>query len=64
MFGVLLSGLVLLIISAVIPAFTDNKQSTYGSELENYINSHNPRDTADVERLTKEYDQKAQRTFL
>ena len=64
MFGVLLSGLVLLIIGAVIPAFADTKNSTYGSELEDYIVSHNPRDTADVERLTKEYDQKAQRNFL
>jgi len=63
MFGVLLSGLVLLIISAVIPAFAKDT-STYGSELEEYITSHNPRDTADVERLTKEYDQKAQRNFL
>lgn len=64
MFGVLLSGLVLLIISAVIPAFTTAKDGSYGSELENYIASHNPVDTYDVERLTKEFDAKQQRGFL
>jgi hypothetical protein len=63
MFGVLLSGLVLLIIGIVLPAFASTN-STYGSELEDYIVSNNPKDTSDVERLTKEYDQKVQRNFL
>jgi len=63
MFGVLLSGLVLLIIGAVIPAFTGTS-STYGSELEDYIVKNNPNNTADVERLTREYDIKSKRTFL
>ena len=52
------------VVGVVLPAIADSKNSTYGSELEDYIVSHNPRDTADVERLTKEYDQKAQRNFL
>jgi hypothetical protein len=62
MFGIFISGLVLIIISAILPVFA--KDATYGSDLEDYITSHNPCDTADVERLTKEYDQKAQRGFL
>lgn len=64
MFGILIAGLVLLIIGAFAPAFADSKNTTYGSELEQYINSHNPCDPSDVERLTKEYDQKSQRGFL
>lgn len=64
MFGLLLVGLVILVMGVVMPAIADTKTSTYGSELENYINRHRPTDTADVERLTREYDQKAQRDFL
>ena len=64
MLGVLLSLGVMAVVGVVLPAIADSKNSTYGSELEDYIVSHNPRDTADVERLTKEYDQKAQRNFL
>lgn len=45
-------------------AMVSESKSTYGSELERYIISHNPHDTADVERLAREYDQKAQRSFL
>lgn len=63
MLGVLIAGLVLLIVGAFAPALADTK-SNYGSELENYINSRNPCDPADVERLTKEYDQKSQKNFL
>ena len=37
---------------------------TYGSRLEEYIISKNPQDTADVERLTKEYDLAAGKRFL
>lgn len=64
MLGVLLSGLVLLIISAVIPAFANDKPNTYGSKLEEYIVSHHPKDGSDVERLTREFDQKQSRGFL
>jgi len=63
MFGVLLSGLVLLIISAVIPAFAKDT-SDYGSKLEEYITSHNPKSTYDVEKLTKEYEEKQSRGFM
>jgi hypothetical protein len=63
MFGILIMALVLLVVGAVMPAIANTK-STYGSELEQYINSRNPCDPADVERLTKEYDQKSQKNFL
>jgi len=40
------------------------KADTYGSRLEDYIISKNPKDTSDVERLTKEYDLSANKRFL
>lgn len=40
------------------------ESTTYGSKLEEYIVSHNPQDTADVERLTKEYDMSVTKRFL
>lgn len=32
------------------------KPQTYGSELENYIVSHNPQSAGDIDRLTREFD--------
>lgn len=34
---------------------------SYGSHLENYINSHNPKTVYDIERLTEEFER---RNFL
>lgn len=31
---------------------------SYGTELENYIVSNNPQNTGDVDRLTRQYDQR------
>ena len=39
-------------------------QTSYGSELENYIISHNPTCSADVERLTVDYNTKIARDYL
>ncbi len=45
-------------------ALATESQSTYGSELEEYIVSKNPQDTADIERLTKEYDLSTTKRYL
>lgn len=34
------------------------KPQTYGSALEAYIVSHDPKDSCDVDRLTREFDNK------
>lgn len=34
------------------------KPATYGSELEEFITSKNPQNTADVEMLMRQYDQR------
>lgn len=58
---VLLSLLVLLIIGSVIP-FT--KYQTYGSQLEEYIVKRYPKDTYDIDRLTKEFESKQQQGIV
>lgn len=40
------------------------KYYTYGSQLENFIISKNPQNTADVERLTIEYQRKFDKGLL
>jgi hypothetical protein len=37
---------------------------TYGSRLEEYIASHNPQNTYDVERLANEFDKQNSKGFL
>ena len=56
-----------LIISSVFSeaaAIAKDNPNTYGSRLEEYIVSNNPKDTYDVERLTREFDEKQQQKFL
>jgi len=38
--------------------------NTYGSRLEEYIVSKNPQDTADIERLTREYELASSKRYL
>ena len=39
-------------------------QSTYGSDLEQYITSRNPQDTADVERMARDYHLSSSKRYL
>jgi multidrug resistance efflux pump len=55
-----LLALALLVLGVVVA----NDQRTYGSSLEEYISSHNPQHSGDVERLTVEYNQKVSRGQL
>ena len=45
-------------------AFLGFSTESYGTQLENYIVSHNPQDTGDVERLALEYNRKTKEGFL
>ena len=58
MLGVLISALVILILGALIPALADDRPNTYGSKLEEYIVRNDPKNAGDVERLTREFDNK------
>lgn len=64
MLGVLLSFGIIAVLGVVIPALSDEKPQTYGSKLEEYIVSHNPKDTYDVERLTREFDEKQKQGII
>jgi hypothetical protein len=50
--------------AGIIAPLIYSKSPTYGSRLEEYIISNNPKDTADVERLTREYDKSVNKGFL
>lgn len=66
MLSVLLTVGVIVIVGIAVPLFAmaSEKQSTYGSHLEEYIVSQNPQDISDVERLTVEYDRKNKQGYL
>jgi hypothetical protein len=48
----------------VLLAFLGFSSDTYGSALERYIVSRNPKDIGDIERLTQEFDRKQSERFL
>jgi hypothetical protein len=66
MLSILLTIGALAVVGIVGPlvAMAAESQSKYGSDLENYIVSHNPQDTGDVERLAQEYNRKLKEGFL
>jgi hypothetical protein len=45
-------------ILGMLIAFLGLSPDTYGTELEKYINSRNPQDAGDIERLTYEFHRK------
>jgi hypothetical protein len=63
MFSILLTLGAAVGAGIIVPMVT-SKSQTYGSQLEKYIVSNNPTDTADVERLTREYNQKSKGSYL
>lgn len=63
MFGIAL-GITILIGIGVLAPLVGIFSETYGSRLESYIINNHPKDASDVERLTREYQEKEQRTFL
>jgi len=65
MISILLTVCGLAVVGIVGPLVALATESqTYGSQLEEYIVSKNPQDTADVERLAREYDLATSKRFL
>jgi hypothetical protein len=66
MISVLLTIGALAMVGIIGPliALASETQSTYGSDLEQYINSRNPQDTADVERLARDYHLSSAKRYL
>jgi hypothetical protein len=62
MISIIIGFVILVVLGAIAPSVSNAE--TYGSRLEQYIVSNNPRDIADVERLTNEYDRKTKEGYL
>lgn len=61
----MLIGLIMLALAyAGYRIAKSSRNTTYGSSLEDYIASHNPQHSGDVERLTVEYNMKVSRGLL
>jgi hypothetical protein len=52
------------VIGIAIPLLGLLSNQSYGSQLEQYINSKNPKDIGDIERLTNEFERKSQQRYL
>ena len=57
-------GLALLGIIGPLFSLISETQTTYGSQLEQYIISKQPQDVSDIERLTKQYELESTKRFL
>jgi hypothetical protein len=66
MISVLLTIGALAMVGIVGPliALISENQATYGSRLEEYISNKQPRDVADVERFTRQYELEASKRYL
>ena len=65
MISVLLTICGLAVVGIVGPLVAlASESNTYGSKLEQYIVSKNPQDTADIERLTREYELASSKRYL
>jgi hypothetical protein len=65
MISVLLTIGVLAMVGIVGPLIAlASESNTYGSKLEQYIVSKNPQDTADIERLTRDYEIASSKRYL
>ena len=65
MVSVLLTVCGLAVIGIIGPLVAlASESNTYGSRLEEYIVSKNPQDTADIERLTRDYEIATSKRYL
>jgi hypothetical protein len=65
MISVLLTIAALAVVGIVGPIVAlASESNTYGSRLEQYIVSKNPQDTADIDRLTREYELASSKRYL
>ena len=52
-----------MIILSIFERITKKFARSYGSDLENYITSHEPKTEADIERLTNQYLYRQNQSF-
>ena len=54
--SVIITIITMIVVGVAIPLLGLLSNQSYGSQLEQYINSKNPVDICDVERLTNEFE--------
>jgi len=65
MISILLTLGTIAIVGMIVPLVAlASESNTYGSRLEEYIVSKNPQDTADIDRLTREYELASSKRYL
>jgi hypothetical protein len=65
MISILLTIVALAMVGVIVPLIAlASESNTYGSRLEEYIVSKNPQDTADIERLTRDYEIASSKRYL
>jgi hypothetical protein len=65
MISVLLTIVAIAMVGIIGPLVAlASESNTYGSRLEEYIVSKNPQDTADIDRLTREYELASSKRYL
>ena len=62
--SVLITIITMTVVGIAIPLLGLLSNQSYGSQLEQYINSKNPVDIGDVERLTNEFERKSAQRYL
>ena len=62
--SVIITIITMIVVGVAIPLLGLLSNQSYGSQLEQYINSKNPVDIGDVERLTNEFERKSAQRYL
>ena len=62
--SVLITIITMTVVGIAIPLLGLLSNQSYGSQLEQYINSKNPVDIGDVERLTNEFERKSAQRYI
>lgn len=64
MLSILFTIITMAVVGIAIPLLGLLSEQSYGTQLEQYINSKRPIDVSDVERLTVEFERKSQQRYL
>jgi hypothetical protein len=64
MVSAIITIITMAVVAIAIPLLGLLSNQSYGSQLEQYINSRNPMDVGDIDRLTNEFQRKTQQRYL
>jgi len=64
MISAVITIITMAVIAIAVPLLGLLSEQSYGSQLEQYINSRNPKDVGDVERMTNDFERRTQQRYL